>query len=269
MNLLKKIFNFYIFSNIHVAFATFCLTKITLLEIGISESKTAWFVFFSTIISYNLIRFIRFGAIENWYQKWYKLNEYLLYGLTVVAIIFVIVITFSIRFKAWLVLLPFALFTIFYVIPLKNKALRNIPYLKLFLIGFSWAGITVLFPLVQNYILPRAVDYITFFQRFLFVVAITIPFDIRDLNYDKKELKTLPQQLGVRKAKLVGILFLVIFFCLEFFKSTLTSKSVIIVLMVLFISSVLVLKSTKNQSKYYSAFFVEAIPVIWFCSYLI
>lgn len=71
--------------------------------------------------------------------------------------------------------------------------LRNIPGLKLFLIAFSWAGITVLFPLIQNYMSIRITDWITFIQRFLFVLVITIPFDIRDINYDNNELKTLPQ----------------------------------------------------------------------------
>lgn len=261
-----RILNFYIFSNIHVAFATFCLTKITLLEIGISESKTAWFVFFTTIISYNLIRFIRFGDIESWYQKWFKSNEYILYGLTFVAIVFSFFLVFDIRFKSWLVLLPFGFCTIFYVIPLYKFSLRDIPYLKLFLIAISWAGITVLFPLVQNYMTIRSVDYITFLQRFLFVFIITIPFDIRDLTVDSKKIKTLPQQLGIKKSKIVGIVLILIFFLLEFFKST---NSIILIAIVSIVSFLLLIKSTQNQSKYYSAFFVEFIPILWFLLFLL
>jgi hypothetical protein len=266
---LKSIFNFYIFSNIHVAFATFCLTKITLLEIGITENKTAWFVFFSTLVSYNIIRFIRLGDVKNWFGNWFQENEKYLYVITGIGMLFLIYFTFQLRFKALLVLIPFAFFTVFYVIPIKKKALRNVAGLKLILIAISWAGITVLFPIVQNYILPRTTDYITFLQRFLFVVVITIPFDIRDLNYDKIELKTLPQKVGIQKSKLLGLLFLVLFFFLEFFKNEINTTSSVTLLLVMVISGTLLLKSSDKKNKYYSAFFVEALPIIWFFLVLI
>ncbi len=264
MQRIKNILNFYIFSNIHVALATFCLTKITLLEIGISENKTAWFVFFSTLISYNVIRFLRFDKIENWFQKWFETNKKYLFILTSFSLLFLIYFTFQLRLKALLVLFPFSLLTFFYVFPVKKYSLRNVAGLKLFLIAISWAGITVLFPLVQNHITLRIVDYITFLQRFLFVIAISIPFDIRDFNYDAKSLKTLPQQIGIEKSKFVGIILLLLFFFLEFFKTDYSSQNIISLLVIMVFSSVLLLKSNVNQSKYYSAFFVESIPVIWF-----
>jgi hypothetical protein len=264
MQRINNILNFYIFSNIHVAIATFCLTKITLLEIGISENRTALFVFFSTLVSYNLIRFLRIDTIKNWFQEWFESNKNHLYILTGISLLFLIYFIFQLRLKALFVLFPFSLVTLFYVFPVKKYSLRNIAGLKLFLIAVSWAGITVLFPLVQNYIVPRTVDYITFFQRFLFVVAITIPFDIRDFDYDAKSLQTLPQQIGVKNSKFVGVLFLLLFFFLEFFKSGLFSQNILSILLIMVISSILLLKANSNQSKYYSAFFVESISILWF-----
>jgi len=51
MRLFKKLVNFYIFSNIHVALAGFSLTKITLINFGIADGLTPLFVAFSILIS--------------------------------------------------------------------------------------------------------------------------------------------------------------------------------------------------------------------------
>jgi len=262
-NFLINIFNFYVFSNLHVALATFCLVKITLLNIGISESKTAWFVFFSTLLSYNTIRFLRLKNINNWYNSWFKKNLKFLYLIVGVSFISILFLSFQLRLKTIILLIPFSLAILFYTFPMEKYSLRNIAGLKLFLIAFSWAGITVLFPLVQNYISLRFADYLTFIQRFIFVIVITIPFDIRDMKYDNSSLKTLPQQLGVSKTKIVGVLLIVLFIIIEVIKSN-GDQSVWSTLIISIISGILLVKSTKNQSKYYSAFFVEALPILWF-----
>lgn len=258
---LKRIFDFYIFSNIHVALATFCLVKITLVSIGISENNTAWFVFFSTLLSYNIIRFLRLETIKSWYYIWISKNKKALYFLSLLSFFWLIYFSFQLRLKAILVLIPFTMATTFYVFPIKKLSLRNVAGLKLFLIAFSWAGITVIFPLIQNYMTLQNSDWITFFQRFLFVIVITIPFDIRDVDYDSDTLKTLPQQFGISKTKIIGLLLLCIFFILEFFK---TETSYITNTIIAILSAISLVKSTKKQSKYYSAFFVEALPIVWY-----
>ncbi len=259
----KKIFNFYIFSNIHVALATFCLTKLTLIEIGISENTTPLFVFFSTVISYNTIRFLRISDINSWQNKWLKDHKKILFFLVAISLITLVYLTIQLRLKAVLVLIPFAIATLFYTFPIEKLSLRNIPGLKLFLIAFSWAGITVLFPLIQNYMSIRGTDWITFIQRFLFVIVITIPFDIRDINYDQNKLKTLPQQLGISKSKVIGLLLIILFLFLEFLKIDFTSKSILVILLISVLTSIFLVNSSDKQSKYYSAFFVEGIPLFW------
>jgi 4-hydroxybenzoate polyprenyltransferase len=102
----------------------------------------------------------------------------------------------------------------------------------------------------------------TFIQRFFFIAAITIPFDIRDLNFDDKNLKTLPQVIGIQKSKVVGLFFLMLFLGLEFFKNS-TEVSYRINFIIALISLFFLLKATHDQNKYYSAFFVESIPIMW------
>ena len=259
--ILKQFFDLYIFGNIHVAIAVFCLTKLTLTEVGISDNTAPLFVFFATVFSYNLIRFLRVSDIKSWFNLWFKKNKVFLYLITFFASFFLVYFVFKIYFKALLVLFPFMLFTLLYVFPVKKISLREKPGLKLFLIAISWAGITVLFPLKQNYIKIRIEDWITFLQRFLFVFAITIPFDIRDLNYDAITMNTLPQRYGVVKSKQMAVFAMFFFLILDFFKEYHQLGTSLLIAM---ISVVMILFSDENQNKYYTSFFVESLPIIWY-----
>lgn len=267
MKILKKIADFYIFSNIHVAIATFFLVKLTLVPLGISNNHTAWFVFFSTLFSYNLIRFLRLENIIGWYKKWLTINKSFLTILMLISFIGIVYFGYSLNIKAILTLIPFGLATFLYATPTKKIQLRNIRGLKLFLIAFSWAGVTVLFPIIQENLIPRLEDYFTFILRFLFVVAITIPFDIRDMSIDQKNLKTIPQKYGIDQAKRF-ILFSCLLFIIVAF--TIVSKEEFIVY--LLISCIIILFTFKLnfiKNKYHTAFLIEALPIIWWLLYKI
>ena len=54
-----------------------------------------------------------------------------------------------------------------------------------------------------------------------------------------------------------------IFLMLEFFKDKLDGYSIISTLSIAFITLLFLVFSYKKQSKYYSAFWVEALPIIW------
>ena len=83
--------------------------------------------------------------------------------------------------------------------------LRQITGLKLFYIGLVWVMSSVLLPVAEAYHDDLHIVWLQVAQLmgwvFLFVVAITIPFDIRDIYQDKYYgLKTIPVLFGERKA---------------------------------------------------------------------
>ena len=53
---------------------------------------------------------------------------------------------------------------------------------------------------------------------FTFILAITIPFDIRDLNYDSENLKTLPQIVGSIGCVLILLSILIVLIFYSYFK---------------------------------------------------
>lgn len=267
MQFLKKIFDFYIFSNIHVALAGFCLTKITLLNFGYTTNLSPLFVALSIIVSYNFIRFYEIKTSRLvWFKDWFfeqKIGLFVLSLLSSLGIIYLLFFT-SFNVKSLVIVFPFALMTFFYVIPILKfgsleVSFRNFPRIKIFSIAIAWAGITVLFPLFEEGLNFDIHVFIEFVQRILILIVITLPFDIRDVTSDSENLKTLPQVLGVKNTKIIGTIFLVFFILLEFFQKT---NSVITVLIVI-VAGFFLWFSTVTKSRYYSAFWVEAIPIFW------
>lgn len=93
--------------------------------------------------------------------------------------------------------------------------LRHIPLLKIFLIAYVWTCITVWLPLLAyNQPIFSGAAWLFFLHRFLFILAITIIFDIRDVERDRATgTVTLPGTIGVKNAKYIAW-FSLAFFCL-------------------------------------------------------
>ncbi len=265
MVFLKKIFEFYILSNIHVSFAAFCLVKITLFEYGINDDVTPLFVFFATIISYNFIRVYKIDEINFIAATWIRSNKKVLLVLNVISLLLLGALLFKLDVKEFILLTPLFFATVFYVIPFSSKKnLRKIAGFKLFLITFTWACVTVLFPLFHSEVQFSNSVWILFLQRFLFFIAVIIPFDIRDMNLDSPEIKTLPHTIGIKGSKLVGSIALLLFLVLEFFRVSNIENSMIITFIIAIISFSFLINSGKNQNRFYSSFWVEALPILWF-----
>ena len=83
-------------------------------------------------------------------------------------------------------------------IPLREKA-----YLKLPLIAGVFALATVVYPvLLAGFELSDFTPVLAtvLLARVLYIAGITIPFDVRDLNIDSVNMKTIPQQIGEKRA---------------------------------------------------------------------
>ena len=158
--------------------------------------------------------------------------------------------------------------TFFYVIPIftmKNikVSFRNFPSIKIFSISFAWAGISLLFPLFEANMKFTFDVYLEFFQRFAILIAITLPFDIRDVNSDDVSLKTLPQVLGIKASKIIGLFLLIFTISLEFFKDILEGSSIIVLVIITGITGLFLWFSSERKSRYYTSFWVESIPIFW------
>jgi phosphoglycerol transferase MdoB-like AlkP superfamily enzyme len=90
-----------------------------------------------------------------------------------------------------------------------------------------------------------------------------LPFEIRDMNFDDLKLSTIPQKIGLfntKKLAYFGILVLVFFL---FFKNNTSRVEIISTSTMLMILCVFIVKSRPQNSYYYTAFWVEALPIFW------
>lgn len=193
-------------------------------------------------------------------------NRKSIWLVSLICVFSVITLSFQLRLSTFLILVPSAMITFFYGSRISGNSgltLREVAGFKILTIALVWALVTVLFPLLQEHFSFDKNTWITFVQRFLFVFAITIPFDIRDLHIDQKELKTLPLVFGTQFAKYMGFGALLIFILLEFSK-TKDQQNFPATMLIAFISSVFLQKSKTENQRYFVSFWVEAIPIIWF-----
>lgn len=111
-------------------------------------------------------------------------------------------------------LLPGGVIGLGYILPFISggKRLRDFGWVKIIMIGWSWGWLTAFIPMWYIAGEPIMLSVIHGVERMLFIILITIPFEIRDLRVDLSVgLSTLPAKLGNRGTRiLAGLLVLMI-----------------------------------------------------------
>ena len=264
MSFLKSIFDFYINSSIHVALAVYSLVRITENYLGFPYNESFdYVVFLGTITGYN---FIKYAGIARLHHLSLTSNLKVIQIFSLICFLLLLYCSSKLSIQTILCFCLFAGVTTLYAVPIFNgfkKNLRDISTLKIWVIALVWAACTVLLPTCD---IGKSIDkgvILLFVQRILFVVVLTLPFDIRDLQYDKRKLQTIPQVLGVERAKKLGFILLAISMLIEFWitpNNQFKTVFLIVFLLLLF----LLQRSKVKQPKYYASFWVEALPIFWF-----
>lgn len=221
---MKKFFHFLIDTNIYISLAAVFLTIATQIQLGLSPQwhPYLFIIFFATLFEYNLHRLITVitnkNALESDKHNWVKENIGWFYLLVFMSVIGLIIAILLAKHEVLLALTPIAIITIAYSLPIfKNKhtvlRLREIPLIKIFLISIVWSAATILLPVIQS---DSSFDtnsiIIMLTERFFFILAITIPFDIRDIEADQGVgLKTIPLMVGKKTALSISYVALLIF----------------------------------------------------------
>ena len=275
MKLAKQLLGFYINSSIHVALSVFSLTWVTLIEYNLLyDENTLYFVFYATITGYNFVKY--FGVAKFHHRSlasWLKAIQI----FSFFSFLFLCYYAYQLEKNTLVCIAIFGAITFLYAIPFlpkrlfldKQHNLRSIGGLKIYLIALVWSGVTVFIPLInQQYIIDADV-VLTGLQRYIFVIVLMFPFEIRDLRYDSLKLSTIPQRIGVKQTKIIGVLLLVLFLFLEFFKNNINVFNIIMLLIITFITMLFLVFSKIEQRPYYSSFWVEGIPILWLLLWLV
>jgi hypothetical protein len=131
------------------------------------------------------------------FMKKYGVGLIVAWVIVLLAVIMLGAVDFSTSANA-LVIFLIIISIAYAAIPLREKA-----YLKLPLIAGVFALATVVYPvLLAGFKLSDFTPILVtvLLARVLYIAGITIPFDVRDLNIDSVNMKTMPQQIGTKRS---------------------------------------------------------------------
>lgn len=262
MDVFKRLFDFYINSSIHVGLAVTALTGITIVRYDLpSENPLLLLVFFGTITGYN---FIKYAGIAKLHHRSLAKNLRVIQVFSLSSFVILVYLSFQVSPEVLYLGAILGLLTLFYALPVFNKRnLRTVAGIKVYVIAVIWAGVSVLFPVVQTEWILNQDLVLEFFQRIIFVLVLILPFEIRDLKYDPADLKTIPQVLGKRRTRQLGVGLLAAMLLAEIGKSSLAWDSMVPLVLTLLVTGSFVLGAREDRSIYYTTFWVEGIPIIW------
>ncbi len=269
MKIFKRVFDFYLDGSIHVALSCFALVRMTqhLFEIPDGESM-AYFAFFGTIVGYN---FVKYDALAR--TKKVKRNNQIIViaSLSFLAFLAGTLCFYRLERMTQIVSIAFLVLTLLYTLPFfpNKRNARNWAGIKIYIVAFCWVGVTLVLPII-NAAIPMTPDfYLKAVQRFGLIFSLILIFEILDLKKDDPHLKTVPQQIGIKKTKILGYGLMVLFCALEWFNvaandSSIIQKKAIPLPFFAAITVVLFLFfASEKRSKYYTSFWVESIPIFW------
>jgi len=208
-----KLPKFIINSNIFIAIAAVSLTLATQAQLGLHPRIHAYhaLIFFAVVLDYNFHRFmkmIRFpGTFRSEKYEWASGHVFTIKVLIGLSLAGLAATLFFVSFKTYCFLGLLAAITVSYSLPVHLKRKYNFRItesacMKSILISLVWTAATIFIVILNDsksfntrHLLLLSIE------RFLFIFAITIPFDIRDTADDiRAGIRTIPIIYGPERA---------------------------------------------------------------------
>lgn len=280
---MKKIFkpvvDFILFSNIFMAVCAVTQGLVTFYLIGSKPVIPVLCILFSsTLAVYNFsILLARPDASEtSTYRRanWFFAHSRLMVTITIVSVLSLLPLVYLLSAESKILLVFLGIISFAYGLPLfslgdQKFGLRNIPGLKQFLITLIWTMSTVLLPLLEakhHHLSDISMRDTTILvaKRFLFIGALTIPFDIRDLFHDRKSgLKTIPVLYGEKKAYLFCMILLAGYVVLLFlFRNDGFNHTFFALTLTALLAGWLIFKSKWERNEYFYFFYVDGVLIL-------
>ncbi|HWB62221.1 MAG TPA: hypothetical protein VG603_01835, partial [Chitinophagales bacterium] len=218
--MLRKLLDTVLYSNVFIGLCAVGLVLANQLTVS-SEMHfdiSCWFVFFSTVFTYSYLKITNTDDVyetthRNWAAEHQQLARNIMLLSLIAAAAFFLKLPTTVKWEV----VGIGLFTAFYgfvEIPFVNPPvkLRRFGLAKTLFVAIVWSVTTVLVPM-YSYHLQTDMMVFLLIRRFLFLLALTIAFEVKDIQGDMEyNLRTIPLVVGITNTKLLaqGILLLLI-----------------------------------------------------------
>ena len=245
------------------------------------------FVFSATLFAYNFhrrigriyqnkteLKHLKATAFEK-KEKWISKNKVTIDLLIIISLCASLILLYFLPKITLALVFPLALLSVLYILEIsKIPALRSIPFLKIFLIAFVWGGVMVLLPILaegESDLIFTIESQLLAIAIALFVLAETIPFDIRDITEDRAtKLKTIPLKIGLKKSKQLSFIVYSLSAFLFMFNILYYGKSIIFAFAFgfsLLLSYLIIIQINAHKKELYYSLLIEsslAFPLIFY-----
>ncbi len=214
----------------------------------------------STLLLYNYNDLLRYNR-EEW-RKWLSVKSVILpiiLALSSAALVFTRILTI------WFPLTLAMLGCLFYFVPIikgKSKPFRELTWIKIFLIGFVFSLITTVIPAISASYLWYEVLLLGL-ARLLYISVLALSFDIGDMLVDEDTwTMTLPNKVGIKNAKWIGVLLLFCASMIEIYLANifvLELPALLIMMVSYFFSWIVLWQSSNTKSKYFYLLVVDSM----------
>ncbi len=274
MQWIKKVIDLILYGNFWIALGGLALTLQSqyLLDQTLELKPLAIFVFAATWLLYALHRIVGILRLKDFLDiERYGVIAKFRHHIIIYAIIAGSVslwYLFRLSFAVQIALVLPVFFSMAYVLPFfgKQRRLRDFDQIKIYLVALVWAWVTVVLPAVNSGLYFSWSLLFMFIERALFVFAITLPFDIRDLNVDgHSQVSTIPAVLGIQQSitLALGLLLIGFGFVLINFLSGLYTFPIVLMLLLSFASTALLIYlSRSDQHDYFYSGLLDGTMVL-------
>ena len=271
-NIFTPLLNSLLFSNVFIAVCAMAQTTLTylLLQVPINLNVVA-LLGVATLFLYNLSLILSkpqdYKSSPFLRVNWFFSHFRLMIIFTALAFLATVALALNLSLSSIVLLFSISILALSYNLPvlkIENSrfGLRNIPGAKLFIISFVWACSCVWVPIVelksQNLSITGVDTFLLVAKRFLFVMAITLPFDIRDVYQDRRfHLKTIPIFIGEKKSLILCQLLLLVYISfLLLFIENINSTAIALIAVAVF-TGFLIIQSKYKKNEYFYFLFLD------------
>ncbi len=210
MKQLRQLLDFILYSNIFIGLCAVALTFTNQLTVegDIKFDNSCWFVLFATIFTYSYLKFHNSETVfpSTSHRHWAAKNNQLSKNILLLSLLASGCLFWLLNTNTKIIVLILAAFTAVYgfvEIPFLNpkRKLRDFGLFKTLFVAIVWSVTTVIVPLQDSFVEPAMMVFLLL-RRFLFILALTMVFEIKDMKGDEAHgLKTLPMMFGISNTK--------------------------------------------------------------------
>ncbi len=197
-----RFFDFLINSNLFISVCALSLYLFYSLVMKVNFFlSTPVMVFCFTYLGYHLLRLVPYKRglpVHHHFTSFYEKNSWITYITLLLSLVIGVIALFDLTPLSLSFLIVSGILVVTYEkVLFKNFDLRMLPYLKPFIISLVWALVAT----AMNGVFESGI----FLECYVFILLLSIPFDIKDLEYDQRMgLKSLPMLFKGKEIYVLG-----------------------------------------------------------------